>query len=906
MSIGLRVLFAIVFIFLAACSVETQKGRESFESNHLPQQLAKLANQSLELRPLNDEIVQRVAEDQGIFTLPIAVIDNGVDLAHPDLVGKYMFRVENNQVVGAGHDFMGDDEFSSSVLINPEVMTFTASQIKNGLIVLGDKNPFEALLELDTKVSKAFLEKLKADPVLSKSVFARLSLDSYNAFGLFRIANDKTVKTYFDPTTYGDTQKEGKLLTPDFREKAAQNEVLAKAWNLNSISALLDRPVIERDPSNGLSAPLVFLNSIEHGDLFVQLIQSLFEEMPEAQALKAGIANLVEFRVQRNHKPSVDPVAEANEASDFFSKVTEYHKKGITALDPILNLRSSTFGMKISKVELQRKPVDFPVIDVTPDMVEKQTVESIHRIKEYRGLLNEIPLSSQEKFLLRSFDKNLNTSLAMAQAYLQERKSELPLIFNSDFHSQYTSKLRKYFFRNKHPYLSDFSEREVHGTHVSGIIAKQNEALRIYPVRVTTRSAQITKSEFAKMVQRYKDEFKTWLQNPLVSKTIYHKFNKLSEPGTAEPKTESERLALANALMVGFNEAIDMAFEGGTMDFIFFEELKQSLRHVGEKKIKVANISLGAELINPIPSLAELDPEKDLPKVFAFLNFEFVKYQIGEILSTVSKDTLFVVAAGNSSTWVDGKSHSALPVDVTSRFLALYEDGKSLQAPNNHLENVLAVGSLSPDEDLSSFTNVLLGVRTPMIFAVGENILSPIKTTDLTPALSVISKTISPPGSLAPVSTADKRLLDKAKEKPVYASLKEDSDGDTKISNFLFYGLAQINSILSVYSSQLAIEYNDHRQHLSGTSMATPAIAGTIGDMIVQRSLQLGLQPSQVYDNPEMTPKKLIQNLIQKGQPLFPENPEYPLRKIDVRGKYERGEKIQKLQEKLNTFLKAS
>jgi hypothetical protein len=376
--------------------------------------------------------------------------------------------------------------------------------------------------------------------------------------------------------------------------------------------------------------------------------------------------------------------------------------------------------------------------------------------------------------------------------------------------------------------------------------------------------------------------------------------------GSTEPTNDAERLAFASAMMDSMNEAIDMAFESGSMDFIFFNELKQALQHVGEQKIKVANISLGAEQKNAIPSLADLNPEKDLPKVFDFLNFEFLKYQIGEILSTVSKGTLFVVAAGNSSTWVDGKSHSALPVDVTSRFLAPFENGKDLQAPNNHLTNVLGVGSLSPDEDLSDFTNVILGIKTPMIFAVGEDVLSPIKTTDLSPVVNLISKNVPQLLSELPVSPSDPRFLKLVKDTSTSPQVQTGDDMDGKIGGYYFAGVLNLDRVISVYATQLAFQYNDHREYLSGTSMATPAVVGTIGDLIVTKAKMLGLTPDQVYDHPEMTPAMLIQNLQSTGQPLFPESPEYPFKKIDVRGKYDRGDKVQKLEQKLQDILKVA
>jgi subtilisin family serine protease len=903
MKLWTRGLFALFILFAAACSVETQKGRENFDSAHLPPELAKLANQTLELRPLKAQILSRVEQDKNLFTFPVAVIDNGVDLAHPDLVDKYTFRTENGEITGVGHDFMGDDEFSSSVLINPEVFAFSAQEVKNGLILLGNQNPFEKMIALDKKISRAVLEKIRANPVLAQSVFQKLSIQSFNAFGLFRFLNDETTKSLFNQQSYDDLKTEDKLLTVNFREKAILNEILAKNYDLMTVYYYLDYPTHQLDAGSGLSSLMNSLSMIEHGDLLFQTIKDTLNAMSETQELKEGIERLVEFRLQRDHTPAPDKVAELNSAAQFLSKALEYHKQGISAFDPVLDFRWATIAAELTALDLTRKVQVFPTLTVTPNFVAEQISNAELRSAEYRSLLNQLPLSAQEKFTLRGYDRQYKKTKAMAKAYLVERGEDLPKIFDADYHSRYTSMLRKYFHRNKHPYYSDLSESEVHGTHVSGIIAKQNDALRIYPVRVTTRSALLTKTEYVRMVQRYKDEFTTWLRTPIVAKAIFTKFTKMLPANTPEPQTDADRLAFAALLMETMNEAIDMAFESGSLDFIFFDELKQALRHVGEKKIKIANISLGSEQNNPIPSLKDLDPEKDLPAVFSFLNFEFVKFQIGEILSSVSKDTLFVVAAGNSSTWVDGISHSALPVDVTSRFFAPFENQREMTAPNNHLRNVLGVGSLSPDEDLSGFTNVILGMKTPMIFAVGEKILSPIKQTDLSPVLTLISSEIPFITGEMAISPGDQRFVDKYKE--LHPEMKEDDKADSKISGYFLRSLMTLDQAVNSYSTELAIRFNDHREYLSGTSMATPAVVGTIGDQIIQRAQALGLKPEEVYDHPEMTPALLIKRLVDSGSPLFPETPEYPFKKVDVRGKYEHGEKVQKLQEKLKEILQA-
>jgi hypothetical protein len=85
------VLFFVLFLsglVFSSCSVETQKGRESFYNNQLPEPLDKIANQTLEISSYKNQIIARVNAEDKTKVLPIAVIDNGTDLAHPDLINQ--------------------------------------------------------------------------------------------------------------------------------------------------------------------------------------------------------------------------------------------------------------------------------------------------------------------------------------------------------------------------------------------------------------------------------------------------------------------------------------------------------------------------------------------------------------------------------------------------------------------------------------------------------------------------------------------------------------------------------------------------------------------------------------------------------------------------------------------------
>lgn len=181
------VLFLSLILLALGCLVETQKSRENFDQGYSSKEITKLANQELELRGEAQKIIERTEHDRAEFTLPVAIIDNGVDVAHPDLVNRFMYETKNGVVTGVGRDFMGDDNIASSALINPELFAITAAKVNNGLIVLGTRNPFEFLLKQNQLFTKHFLAAFKADPVLQNSLFAKLDADSFNVFGLYNV-----------------------------------------------------------------------------------------------------------------------------------------------------------------------------------------------------------------------------------------------------------------------------------------------------------------------------------------------------------------------------------------------------------------------------------------------------------------------------------------------------------------------------------------------------------------------------------------------------------------------------------------------------------------------------------------------------------------------------------------------
>ena len=812
-----------------------------------------------------------------------------------------MYDIENGKIVGVGHDFMGEDKIASSSLINPELFAITAAKVNNGMIVLGTRNPFEFLKKQNQQFTKHFLTQFRADPVLQNSLFAKLDADSFNVYGLYSIYLSREKKTFFDSEIYEQKKADGLLLKASFRADLAEKPELADEWTFGEVHVLLDSPYFN-SRSGGYTAPFGYMNRIEHGDRLFKVIIDSFKTYPYIGELDAAATLLVDYRVSRNQSITIDRDAEKESAVSFMSSSYEYERVGINMIDPMISLKNRLASFELVRLNLGREKTSYPQFAVTGETASKAFDYSTENFKDYKSLLGQIKLTATEKYAKKTFDINALKVEKLNQFILKERAADFQELGNRDFVSDFSSRYRRVHFRTNHPYLSALGADESHGTHVSGIIAQQNPNIRIYPVRVTTRSAMVTNAEFNRLSAEFKTQFKLWLAEPIVVRSIYKKVPSLRFDFATEPTAAEERTAYAEKMMEAMTEAIDIDFESGSLNFIFFEELEKAIRHVAEQKIKIANISLGAEMNQQIPRFSEINPDKDMVKFFNFMHFENVKFRLGKLLTTDARNTLFVVAAGNSSAWVDGKTRSALPVDLSSRFFEQFEDGQNYVAPNNHIKNILGVGSLNPDQDLSSFTNVLLGLKTPMIFAEGEDILSPIKSTDNSSVQAYIMEKIPMVGM--PVDVTDTRMMDLVKQLPKYKDLaaRETFANEVASDWYQSVGYHQVLQTSAIF--HLSAKFDDHRGHMSGTSMATPAAVGYIADQVLKFAHEHQIAKSDIYDNENFTPEKLIQRLEQSGSPLFPENSIFPFKKINVTGKYERGDKIQALDLVLNEILK--
>lgn len=124
----------------------------------------------------------------------------------------------------------------------------------------------------------------------------------------------------------------------------------------------------------------------------------------------------------------------------------------------------------------------------------------------------------------------------------------------------------------------------------------------------------------------------------------------------------------------------------------FLNDLEEAITRAHNAGAKVINMSIGTSF-----GKTESGSE-DMIKVFN--EFEsFVKS---------FPDVIFVAAAGNEKTWVNGENRYSFPCGINA-------------------QNIICVASLDKNGSPSEFTNIPL-INSPLIFAPGENIFAPVPT----------------------------------------------------------------------------------------------------------------------------------------------------------------------------------
>jgi subtilisin family serine protease len=885
-SVARSVAFALasVLIFSACEPILTQDPREHFVDGKLPAGAFRLANQIWDL-PSAERILKRVAQDQSDRTLVrVGVMDNGVDIAHPDLVDQVDFRVENGRIAAAGFDIMGGDRIGSPQILRYEYYAFGAEGIEGDKIKGAPADPFKKLADYDRAFLDEFIPKLHADARFKNTIFSKYTKENFSILGAQRFAlHELNLKRIEERKRNSNWKPLDLSWTP--KADATVDEIQ---------SSLSERYLFIFEPfalsEKGLAAPVgLDKNFIDHlagpdnlvydaalGPEFLALVKSEFAAFAQRSGYQKDFDQLMKFMDPRLFEVSDTKEARLEKSMDKLWDALKFARKGYASEDPIRVFEAGVYaaGMKRRLQTLR----EWPKSRVVPTIDDVKSA-SADLLREFEGIARHVvenpkKFTREELEYSKDYVKKVKGWAAIYEEYLA-RKGWKPELLGKpgNMDPKTASIYRKHLVRTKHPLLDPAAVEQSHGSHVSGIIAKQNPKIRIVPIRVVTESTKSSPAKDPELLAEFKKGFESWIDEPLVMRALEGRFGS-KFGGKKGPELKAE-------IMRVFADMIPRNFEENKLDFRFLGEVERAIEVAGREKIKFVNVSLGTTFDRAVIDYRNLDVEKELKAYFEFLKFEYFKWKIGRTAVEKSPKTLFLVATGNDGAWRDGRSRSALPVDLSSPFLADYEDAsKGLVAPNNRIKNILGVGSLSQIDEISSFSNLLIS-KTPMVMAHGEAVLSPIRTisSEATDAIWAKELGMSFGFTLGPLS-GDERLKPYLIEKYGLKGTPEEIKVQLEaIQERLASESELFDDIGAGLKTDLYLQHPNMRARMSGTSMATPTLTGLVANEYQKMIVQKGIDERAAYELPEFAPEKLIGRVMEKTEPMFKDSTVINLRK---------------------------
>ncbi len=858
---------------LSACEpILTQNPKEHFASGQLPPSAARLANQVWDL-PSRESVAARLARDAtNPHLVRVGVMDNGVDIAHPDLIDQIDYKMNDGRIVGAGVDVMGGDAFGSPQILRYEYYAFGAEKLENHRIVRPAKDPFVLLKSLDDAFLADFIPKLRATESLRNTLYAKFDATNFSLLAAHQYALAE-----IDEPAYAKLERENKLMKPGWvptdTDAASLRTQLERAYPYIHAKYVLGRKTFpvgrhSYSGSDSLFEPKIFLNYTVGAKDFHALVKREFAAFARASGYQKHFDLFVAFIGSRLFDKSDPQEVRIRKGIEKLAAALYFRRAGYSANDPLRDLED---GLATSA--LYRRLFSLSAWPTAPVTATLEDIRSVS--KENLELMREVATvvtTERSRFETREIDaakeflKRVQGWSNLYQDYLNERGwDDATGTFARPLPPAVASAYRRFLVKTKHPLLDPASVNQSHGTHVSGIIAKQNPNIRIVPIRVVTESTKSSPAKDPALLADFQRGFGAWIREPLVVRALESYLG----PATGGKKGAE----LITNLMQVYDERIPKDFEQSKLDYRFLGEVEEAVIAAGRERLKLVNISLGTTFDRAVVDYRNIDLEKRIESSFEFLKFEYFKWRIGKTVIEKAPNTLFLIATGNDGAWRDGRSRSALPADLSSPFLGDFEDpARGMTAPNNRIKNILGVGSLSQIDEVSYFSNILI-TKAPMVMAHGEAVLSPVRaiSSEATDPIWTKSLAISASlGSVGGLAFQDERFAD-------FLATRYRLPTESKARKEALKNLRRrIQSEMQVFAqvdaglrTHLFLTYPNVRARMSGTSMATPTLTGLLANEIQKRLVAGAIPATALYEHPDFAPAKLIEFVQSKSEPMF-------------------------------------
>ncbi len=913
----MRLRFKFIFIgvsilFLTSCKYDfSQRAEDIFASKKWPQAIEKLAN------PKPDKLqTERILKQNKKGMLPVAVIDNGTDPYHPMLFDQIDWQTDNGEVTGFGFDILGNDSWAFPSMINPSLFAFGAEGLdKDGRIVGELNDPLAFMSQINERFIELLVSAINKTPSLKESVFTKLNRANFSIFGAYLVVLELE-ESPFNLKEYEKYFKRGNILKPadlkkEFFEERPPSETLGLQglYNYFDIEGPWNAMDEKGHPSvsfisyySAFEMPEEMYASFGAPD-FLNILEQVFSEVDQEFSFVKAFDTYMNFIDLNSSGRGVLRIFD-RKVSSLETLQTSWYKyyTNFTSMDPfreLMNLAAIQLD-PLTWDQLIKGEVSFDELK----SIEVLLLEEFDKAYAFNTFALERPeFSFSTKALVRKNLKDFEVYKNQALSYIRQRDfGELRRILDVDFEFK-SLKVGEAYSKIgatlTHPFIDgsdlpgddiDYSRSltkkvqgdfDSHGTHTASTIAYYNDKILITPIRVVTVGQKRTSAYLETARSRFQVYFKKWLENEAVLQGVFDLLKPFFKDQTETLATDVRSMSSKEKNAVK-QEIEDIAFvdlkksSGGIfLSLEFFEQILESIEVVGEKKIPLANISLGEDFDQP-PAIPNMEDTEALKKnAFEFLKYEMFKSLIAERVTEKAPGTLFFVAAGNEGQWIDARSKSFLPAVIFSPYFKTYEDRGYPKVANNHVDSILVVGSLQKDtENLSSFTNVIVRKGLNFVFAVGEDVEAGVQSLDQEGALLEFDKTyksrvrpFSVPGevesedflrALGQGDVIDSLPADK--KRPALETLR--NDFETNLTAIALYPMSALRTEYCARSTNCTMPMN-------GTSMATPNALGEFSDYLISELKSEAMEWNKdLYNKEGYKPLDLSVKLLDITVPL--------------------------------------
>jgi len=905
----IRVLLGFgILISLSGCLISDQDSAEIFSDGKLPHLLDELVN------PKPPADVKQ--ESQNSLLLDVAVIDEGVDYTHPHLQNRVRYDWKDGQITGVGVDVFGNDNWAHPNLYSPWLFGLGAKMSDDHRLTSYSEDPVKDLNALNDKFMNALESEIASSSTLSNSLFRKITKASFHVLGAYQLIQEESKAL----KTYQQFKEHNRLITAfgfrqdTWEEKSRYPEgylraVISEPWEISArrpwpgLDSYEDTPEFARPESKKRKTDFdSFDTDDNYGgvsnlyrfdgyDEFVKVVEKVFEKFdkqtnftekflkPYFEVRKAFEADKIGggFDAYRSTSDQ-DSAVRALYASWF-----AYAYGGSIRTDPLYLIMRDYCRSLSNEDYLQLRTASKDQLKTFFASQLKDSYQLFHEVANYAttpAYSKAAELNTDRAPLQRAVRRYLRDEPKLHKFIDQilSQRGELllscdPAAFETVANNPMKDQYSRFSRDDSNPYLEPAGKEASHGTHVSGIISAQDEAIGIFPVRVIVEGIQTRKEKADALRNKFEKEFNAWIK---ADPTVFYAVIQLLKPHIDELGSASGKEVGADyektvaQVTESLSPFMDEVFRAHQLIFYFVDQILKAIEVVGQRHIKIANISLGTEQEIGVGEPSE--KEDRVIQHLQFLIYEFFKYKIGQTIQTKAPSTVFVIAGGNSGSWVDGRSRSALPCDIGSPFLAeAAEQMKSAAAPNNDIKNIVCVGSLNKRGELSQFTNLVVNPKVNFFVTYGEKIRSALKTSDCSGIDEMISKEIKRPALYLSSSSSsgisfERFLIDQGRL-PEKATDKE--KGIVMMREGRKYALAR-RLLGGLYDAALVhrcitATHDEMQGRWSGTSMATPAIAGYLAKVVIEKMKAAQLTQDKIYSHPDFQPEVLVKDLSKKA-----------------------------------------